>query len=425
MSEVKKPRVVVLGCNFAGLTTARLIRDVCGDSVDITVIDRKPYLIFVPNIGIEVFANRDPADTMHMNFIKFLDADKSEFIQAEVKGVDLDTQKITIMPTERPGAASEKISYDYVVFALGAKLDFDSIEGFGEFGHAVTDSYYGNKLRKHLHSGGYKGGKIAIGSAYFEQGSKGLPSWFPHTRAACDGPPLETSLSLSAWLEENKLGSAKDITLFSAADLIAEDAGEGIVESFLQMVGAMGMTYMKDTPDIKRLTKDGIEFTNGKSLEAELKIIVPHWNAHDFMKELSIVDEAGFVITDLTMRNETYKNVFAVGDCAALTVPKLGGIGDLQARIVAKQLGKDMGKVKGEDADKPFWPEVVCFGDMGNNKAFYIHSDVWYGGKTQILKMGHSLFAMKMAFKEMYYLKGGKVPGWGMPLTEFIVDKIL
>jgi sulfide:quinone oxidoreductase len=82
MSDFKKPRIVVLGCNFAGLTTARFIRDTCGDSVDITVIDRKPYLIFVPNIGIEVFANRDPAETMHMNFIKFLDADFKQKLKA-------------------------------------------------------------------------------------------------------------------------------------------------------------------------------------------------------------------------------------------------------------------------------------------------------------------------------------------------------
>lgn len=37
-----KPQVVVLGGNFAGLSTARFIHERCGDSVDITVIDRKP-----------------------------------------------------------------------------------------------------------------------------------------------------------------------------------------------------------------------------------------------------------------------------------------------------------------------------------------------------------------------------------------------
>jgi sulfide:quinone oxidoreductase len=42
MVNSHKPHVVVLGGNFAGLTTARFIRERCSDAVDITLIDRKP-----------------------------------------------------------------------------------------------------------------------------------------------------------------------------------------------------------------------------------------------------------------------------------------------------------------------------------------------------------------------------------------------
>ena len=47
------------------------------------------------------------------------------------------------------------------------------------------------------------------------------------------------------------------------------------------------------------------------------------------MKDLPIVDEQGFVITDLTMHNPDYPRIFVAGDAAALTVPKLGTLGDL------------------------------------------------------------------------------------------------
>ncbi len=104
------------------------------------------------------------------------------------------------------------------------------------------------------------------------------------------------------------------------------------------MAGQMGFGYKKDTPDIKRITAEGIEFTNGESLEAELKIVFPDWQPHEFMKGLPIVDEVGFVVTDLTMRNPDYPNILAAGDCAAVTVPKLGALGHKQAEIVAKQI---------------------------------------------------------------------------------------
>jgi len=58
------PRVVILGSSFAGLTTARFIREHAGDAIDLVVIDRNPYLTFVPNVQMEVLADRDPLETM-------------------------------------------------------------------------------------------------------------------------------------------------------------------------------------------------------------------------------------------------------------------------------------------------------------------------------------------------------------------------
>jgi hypothetical protein len=73
-----------LGGNFAGLTAARFIREYSGDAVNITVLDRKPYLIFIPNIGIEVLANRDPSRAMHMDIVSHLNHDGSHFLEGEI-----------------------------------------------------------------------------------------------------------------------------------------------------------------------------------------------------------------------------------------------------------------------------------------------------------------------------------------------------
>ena len=338
--------------------------------------------------------------------------------------IDPDRCEVSYCPTERPGAAVEKIGYDYLVIALGARLAYDQIEGFGEYGHTLSDSYYGDKLRIYLHEGGYQGGPIAIGSARFHQGSQGKPEWLPDSKSACEGPPLEISLAMASWLEDRHLGGAKNITLFTPAEVIAEDAGKEITDTFLQMASGMGFGYVNHTLDIKRLTKEGIEFENGDSIEAELKIVFPDWRPHEVIKQLPITDEAGFVITDLYMRNPDYPNVFAVGDCAALTVPKLGAHGHKQAEITAVQLAKEFGKQK-DEPDQEFWPEIICMGEMGHRRAFYVHSDTWYGGHISVFKMGYIYYAMKMAFKEMYFLTGGKPPSWGIPLTELMAEHTL
>ena len=75
-------------------------------------------------------------------------------------------------------------------------------------------------------------------------------------------------------------------------------------------------------------------------------------------------------------------------------------------------------------ADKPFWPGFTCMGDMGAHKAFYMHTDTWYRGKNSVLKMGYRYYEMKLAFKELYYEMDGKTPSWGIPLTQFIAERL-
>ncbi|HOI66733.1 MAG TPA: FAD-dependent oxidoreductase, partial [Thiomonas arsenitoxydans] len=145
-----KPRVLILGGNFAGLGSAQEIRKYAGDSVDITVIDRKPYLLYVPNIPAEVFENRNPQLTMTMDILEPLHDIGARFIQGEVTALDVDAKRVDYVPSERPGAAPTSTTYDYLVVALGNRLAFDKIEGFAQFGHTVTDNTYGEALRQYL-----------------------------------------------------------------------------------------------------------------------------------------------------------------------------------------------------------------------------------------------------------------------------------
>lgn len=415
-----RPTVVVLGSSFAGLTTSRFIRELAGDAIDLVVIDRNPYLTFVPNIQMEVFEDRDPLESMLLDTPRIHAKDGNRFLNADVVGLDPDDRTVRIVPSDRPGSAVEMINYDYLVIALGNRLAYDKIEGFGEYGDTVSSGYYGNKLRRRLSD--YKGGPIAIGSARFHQGLEGKPDWLPVGLAACEGPPLELGLAMDYWLRKHQRGDAHLITLFTPAAMIAEDAGESIVIPFLKMASAKGFGYLNKTEDVTRLTADGIEFESGASLEAEIKIVLPDWVPHPFLKDLPITDELGFVLTDKWMRSPSYPEVFAVGDAAAITVPKLGGLGHQEAGIVAHQIAIAVGQLNADRAGSEYHPEILCFGDTGGHRGFYIYSDEWYGGHTSVFKMGHAPYAMKLAFKEMYFRSGGKPPAFGVPATHLIMD---
>lgn len=186
----------------------------------------------------------------------------------------------------------------------------------------------------------------------------------------------------------------------------------------------MGFSYINKTEDIKRLTAEGIEFADGQKLKTELNIVFPNWKPHGFLKDLPISDEVGFIVTDMKMRNPDFPEVFACGDAAALTVPKLGAIGHQEAEIVGRQIAKEVGVMSAEEADKTWMPEVVCVGDMGGGKAFYIHATSWFGGDIQELRMGRLPYASKLAYKEMFFRNHGRIPNWGLPLDEWTAEHI-
>jgi sulfide:quinone oxidoreductase len=415
-------KVLVLGGNFAGLGVAQKLHEYAGDRVAITVVDRKPYLLFVPNIPVEVLENRDPAASLEMPLPPALAPDGIAFVEAEVTEIDVEHKTVTMVPTQRPGGETVRLSYDYLVIALGNRLAYDRIEGFGEWGHTLSDTYHANRLRHYLHHE-YRGGPIAVGSARFHQGSGGRDV-IPTAEAACEGPPVEAALSLGQWLEDRGRGGPRQITLFTPAAVIAEDVGPEVVQRLLAMAQDAGYQYRPRTGDIVRLTADGIEFEQGPSLEAELKIVFPDWVPHPFLQGLPISDDRGFIDTDLTMRNPRYPEVFAAGDAAALAVPKLGWLAHVQGDLAARQIAKDVGAMPREEADRAFQPSVFCMGDMGGNRAFYIHSDAWYGGHQQILKTGRVPFLLKMQYKNLFFRHHGKVSPWSMQMAAMVAEHL-
>ena len=63
---------------------------------------------------------------------------------------------------------------------------------------------------------------------------------------------MEVALSLAHWLKERGKGGAENITIFTPASLIAEDAGEEVVKKLLEAASAMGFKYLNKDFRISR-----------------------------------------------------------------------------------------------------------------------------------------------------------------------------
>lgn len=417
-----KPTVVVLGAGFAGLETAQKIRRYAGNRVDVTVLDRKSYLLFVPNMLTEVLADRDPGQTLHMPVEKALVKDGVHFVLAEVQEIDVDRSRVRVLPVERPGSHVQSIAYDYLVIALGNRLAYDRIPGLSSHGFGITDTFHANRLRDFLHHG-YRGGPILLGSARFHQGHA-LGGWIPTSYASCEEPVIEAIFSLGAWLERHRKGNLGPITFFTPGDTFAVDAGPRAAKKLVQMAAQKGCRYLSNIVDVARVTGDGVEFADGRQVEAELALIMPDWVPHPFLTGLPISDDRGFVVSDSTMRNPGYPNVLAVGDAAAATVPKLGYLGHLQSDVVAWQIAQDAGARPPGGKAPVYEPLIDCLGIMGPLQGFFMRTNAWYGGPVEIMKVGPVPHILKALYKSAFFMAKGKIPNWSVSAANLMADHL-
>ena len=124
-----RPRVVIVGGGFGGLTAARTLRH---EAVDITVIDRNNHHTFQPLLYQVATATLNPSDiTAPIRFLlrKQLNA---RVILGEVTGVDVDRRVLTV--DEDIAEGRREIPYDFLILAAGAR---HSYFGHDEWEHAA------------------------------------------------------------------------------------------------------------------------------------------------------------------------------------------------------------------------------------------------------------------------------------------------
>src|SRR5439155_1119073 len=108
-----RPRVIIAGAGFGGITCARALKRV---DVDVLLIDRNNYHLFTPLLYQVASALLDPGEIARPVRELVRPLRNVEFRQAEITGADL--QRRLLLTDHGP------IPYDFLVLATGAQTDF-------------------------------------------------------------------------------------------------------------------------------------------------------------------------------------------------------------------------------------------------------------------------------------------------------------
>jgi NADH:ubiquinone reductase (H+-translocating) len=135
-----KPRVVILGGGFAGIGTVQKLRKA---DVDVVVVDKHDYHTFQPLLYQLATGLLETTAVGHSIRDLVKNQDNTTIHKAPITGIDLEAREVTF-----DGLAP--ITYDYLVLALGAEVNFFGTEGAAEHAFPMYTLPDAVRLKNHV-----------------------------------------------------------------------------------------------------------------------------------------------------------------------------------------------------------------------------------------------------------------------------------
>lgn len=233
-------------------------------------------------------------------------------------------------------------SYDYLVVCPGIQLDWNKIKGLPEAlgKNGVTSNYsfqtapYTFECLKN-----FKGG-----NAIFTD---------PGTPVKCGGAPHKIMYMAGDYLRMNGLLPKSNLQYFTARGFLF--AVPEYNKTLLEVVDRIGakLNFFHDLVEIRADEKIAIFNTKNEAGEPVLKEqpyefihVCPPQSAPDFIKSSPLAmkgDPLGWVdVNKDTLRHNTYRNVYSLGDASSLPTSKTGAAIRKQAPVVVANLLDDI-----------------------------------------------------------------------------------
>jgi NADH dehydrogenase len=134
-----RPRVVIAGAGFGGLTCARALKNV---PVDVLLVDRNNYHLFTPLLYQVASAVLDPGEIARPVRQLIRPLRNADFLLANVKGVDFEQRRLRTDHGPLP--------YDYLVLASGSQSDYFGSASLAEHAFGLKELDEGLAVRNRI-----------------------------------------------------------------------------------------------------------------------------------------------------------------------------------------------------------------------------------------------------------------------------------
>jgi NADH:ubiquinone reductase (H+-translocating) len=302
-----RPRVVIAGAGFGGLTCARGLRHV---PVDVLLVDRNNYHLFTPLLYQVASALLDPGEIARPVRELIRPLDNADFRQAQVTGADFERR---ILNTDRG-----PLPYDYLVLATGSQSDYFGNASLARHAFGLKDLDEGLALRNRILS------QFEASRWVAEPGKRRTMLTFAVVGAGPTGVELAGSISELIHLVLRK--DYRDLDVGEVRVLLLEAAGAplgtfvpSLREAARKSLAKKGVELILGAK-VESVTDDSIRLAGGEEIAAATIIWTAGVRASDVGTTIGaqLVRQAR-VKVEPTLQLAGHPVVFAIGDLAGAT----------------------------------------------------------------------------------------------------------
>lgn len=324
-NQPERPKVVILGAGFGGLTLARKL----AKRAKVTVVDRHNYQTFLPLL-YQVASAGLAADHIAHPIRGALRGSGVEFRMGSP--IAIDTQRNTVKLD-----SSELLDYDHLVIALGSETTDFGIPG-------VIENTLGMKT---VHEALRIRGEVM---RHFEDLCR-IDDGSTLDIVIVGGGP--TGVEMAGALAELARGPLRRDHEQAAKRIVISliEAGERLLPSFHPRLSertkrdleGLGVKVLVNTK-VAEVRSDRILLADGAELTSRVTVWAAGVRGESTAERLRLPILRGRVKTDRALRVEGHSNIWAIGDVAGVQgsdgslLPMVAPVAMQQARFLAKQL---------------------------------------------------------------------------------------